>query len=296
MLLPVIAVALYGFFQHFGISAIEWKADYIERVFSTFGQPNWLAQYLAMLLPLILYFAVRGKSIYWSLLYLLAFSSLWFTYSVSGILGFGVGLAAFVVIGLKRKWLSRESFVHVLVLMCMSLLVAVTNPGIFKGKIRDMFLDVKDQLTEINRAYAQEDLDEDGVHAVSDPGFIRFGLWRGALDLIRESPKNFWIGTGPETYPYEFQFHRPKELNYSSEWDYVFNKPHNYYLELWAELGIIGLASYLALIVWSLKKAPSYLRPSLAAFYTTNFFGWPVVATSLIWWVWLGILDRRKDE
>ena len=138
------------------------------------------------------------------------------------------------------------------------------------------------------KVYAQD------TYQVSDPGFIRLELWKSTLDLITSSPKVFLIGTGLETYPYDFQPYRNLKLNYSSEWDYVFNKPHNYYLEVAVETGVIGLASFGFLVVWVLKKSSYNLIPSIAGFLITNFFGWPVVSTSLLFWFLLSLAEVKQ--
>jgi hypothetical protein len=52
-------VALYGIAEKFGIDAHMWVQDVRARVFSTLGQPNWLAALLAILLPLALGFFVH---------------------------------------------------------------------------------------------------------------------------------------------------------------------------------------------------------------------------------------------
>ena len=95
------------------------------------------------------------------------------------------------------------------------------------------------------------------------------------------------MGTGPETYPYSFQPFRPIELNYSSEWSYLFNKPHNYYLEIWAESGLLGLVAYGVLFFKIFKYQTIDKRLGLIGFAITNIFGWPVVATALVFWFWL---------
>src|SRR3989338_1174171 len=45
-------VALYGVAQHFGVDDHLWVQDVKNRVFSTLGQPNWLAAYMAILIPI----------------------------------------------------------------------------------------------------------------------------------------------------------------------------------------------------------------------------------------------------
>jgi putative inorganic carbon (HCO3(-)) transporter len=46
LLVGAALVAIYGIAEHFGIDAQYWVQDVRNRVFSTLGQPNWLAAYL----------------------------------------------------------------------------------------------------------------------------------------------------------------------------------------------------------------------------------------------------------
>ena len=52
-------VALYGVAERLGIDKNLWVQDVQNRVFSTLGQPNWLAAYLVALLPLSMIFTIR---------------------------------------------------------------------------------------------------------------------------------------------------------------------------------------------------------------------------------------------
>ena len=45
-------VAIYGILEHFGIDEKYWVQAVRLRVFSTLGQPNWLAEYLVGLMPM----------------------------------------------------------------------------------------------------------------------------------------------------------------------------------------------------------------------------------------------------
>lgn len=305
-LIGVIPVAFYAILQHFGLQDFAWKTDSVERVFSTFGQPNWLAQYFVFLITIALNQAIFGENrkIFWSVVYLLGFSGLWFTYSISGLAGLVVSLLVFVIIFLRDSDIFSADAKKFGLLMFLSLLIAILNPGLFGRRIKDLQTDLRFFISITTVSYAQSDSfsrpgtpaaapspTESDSYKVSDPGYIRKGLWSGTWNLINASPRNFIFGTGPETYPYAFQYFRPQSLNYSSEWNFVFNKPHNYYLQIWAESGLLGLVSYGFLIYWFWKKLPKFLIPGLAGFLVTNIFGWPVVATSLIFWLWVAFAE-----
>jgi hypothetical protein len=52
MLTSAFIVTSYGIAQRLGVDADKWVQDVQNRVFSTLGQPNWLAAYLAIVLPI----------------------------------------------------------------------------------------------------------------------------------------------------------------------------------------------------------------------------------------------------
>jgi len=75
-------VAIYGIAEHFGIDAKQWVQDVRARVFSTLGQPNWLAAWLITLVPLTWGFILRLKSknkVSFSTYYLLSFFCAFYT-------------------------------------------------------------------------------------------------------------------------------------------------------------------------------------------------------------------------
>ncbi|HUS60333.1 MAG TPA: tetratricopeptide repeat protein, partial [Nevskiaceae bacterium] len=131
---------------------------------------------------------------------------------------------------------------------------------------------------------------------ISESSDIRKVVWQGAVEIWKNHPI---FGTGPETFAYSYYWYRPREHNDLSEWDFLYNKAHNEYLNFAATTGTVGLASYLLLIGWFLTatlknlptpKAKNFLLTSgLLAGYTsilvTNFFGFSVVAVSLLFFL-----------
>lgn len=278
-----IPISLLGLSQFFG-----WSGTPIERVYSTFGQANWLASYLSLVVLLAVHrFLKTGftkKLLFWLGLFLLSFSCFWFTFSISGSLGLVTGLILLFLLNRKDYRLKRS-----FILVFLALFIAISFPGVFFLKIQDAFLDLPKFLTSLFSVYAQET-----SHKVADPGFIRLGLWKSTIKMIFSSPKAFLLGYGPETFPYNFPFFRLPILNYSSEWSFILNKPHNYYLELIVETGIFSFIFYVWILTKAFLKKHLWITPMLGSFLVSNFFGWPAVTISLYFWFFLaGVF---KDE
>ncbi len=328
--LTMLPISLYSIMQHLGLAG-TWTTDTTTRAFSTFGQPNWYATYCTMVLPIVLYFALNSNDLThspstlnkaslqhsgWYFLFALGFTGFWFAYSVSGLIGLLIS-CAFVLILNKRATLKNWRGLAILLLVCCA--TALSNPGIFKQRLNDVLKEVPinhsqsttQKSIKTDRTNSPtENLSEDSSptnqtdpnpqtkpieYNLSDSGFIRKGIWEGTVKLWLASPKNFLIGTGPETFPYDFQFFRPASLNYSSEWNFILNKPHNYYLELLAQNGLLGLLIYLAIIIKVLLAKHPVLTPALIGLFVTNIFGWPTVYTALLFWTFLALLTLKTN-
>jgi Flp pilus assembly protein TadD len=89
----------------------------------------------------------------------------------------------------------------------------------------------------------------------TESGEIRKIVWKGAVDIWKHYPI---FGTGVETFAYSYYWYRPREHNDVSEWDFLYNKAHNEYLNYMATTGTVGLLAYLGMIGtflgWSIRK------------------------------------------
>lgn len=273
-------VAIIAFLEHFGINLTCalmgqglnscWIQDVQNRVFSTLGQPNWLATWIIALIPVTLYQILDSKKIKLVLLYLLSlllFTALLFTKSRSGILGFVFAdliFWGFVLIKYKKQFLVQTVVLNSLFII---LTFIIGSP-----------LTINHQPLVISNAPALE-------VGGTESGTIRKIVWKGALQVWLYYPI---FGSGPETFAFSYYKFRPVEHNLVSEWDFLYNKAHNEYLNLAATTGTLGIISYLYLIgmiyLVFFKKLDIF-SISLAAGFTgilvSNFFGFSTVSTQL---------------
>ncbi len=128
----------------------------------------------------------------------------------------------------------------------------------------------------------------------TDSGTIRKIVWDGAIEIFKQSPL---FGTGVETFAYAYYKVKPIAHNQTSEWDYLYNKAHNEYLNYLATTGIFGLGTYLLIIGMFFfvalrdfinKKTFGFYFPisisligSYIAILISNFFGFSVVIVNL---------------
>lgn len=292
LLASAVLVSIYGVLEHFGIDKNVWVQDVQSRVFSTLGQPNWLSAWLIALIPLTWSLSLREK---WNLkskllwlyfsLSVLFFITFLFTKSRSGLLGFGV---MYLVFWGTTLWKSKKETLRPFLLFSFSILIVSLiigtqyTPSI--GSVLSKKISTTQTTTTIGPA-----LEVGGTES----GTIRKIVWKGALDVWKNYPI---FGSGVETFAYSYYKSRPAEHNLVSEWDFIYNKAHNEFLNIAATSGILGLISYLVLLIVSIfifitktnkewKTENGSLHLALLSGYisllVTNFFGFSVVPTQI---------------
>ena len=313
-------VAIYGSFEHFGASVscllttgsfnvTCWVQDVQNRVFATLGQPNWLAAYITALIFLPLSAAISNfkflisKQISKSQIlnlctFILLFTTLLFTKSRSGLLAFGISWIVFWGLNIIRLGqLEIRSIRNFVAINLLLLLLTITIPN----PVRDLVLKTKDQRPTASQGTALET-------GGTESGSIRKIVWTGALRIWQANPKNFLIGTGPETFAESYYQFRPIEHNQTSEWELLYNKAHNEFLNYLATTGLLGLLSYLLLLIIQfsvfIKKSPNIeyrtLNIALLAGWLTisitNFWGFSVVIMQLFLFLFPAIAITLNDQ
>ncbi|MFH2019044.1 MAG: O-antigen ligase family protein [bacterium] len=288
-------ISLYAIAEHFGIDKNFWVQDVQNRVFSSLGQPNWLAAYLLPNIFLVLYLLQTNKKstspIRYYSIFVALFLALLFTKSRSGFLAFSLSYLTYWLLLLRQLNYSKikKSLIHTTFYLLLTTIIIGTP---FTPSLSSI---LKKELAPPPTLSQGTVLESGGTES----GEIRKIVWTGALSLIGEYPL---LGTGPETFAYTYYWTRPMAHNYTSEWDFLYNKAHNEYLNFAATSGLIGLAAYLyfhyVVVKQSLllipkskktKQTPDHnlrhflpvLGASLVGFAVTNFFGFSVIPVYL---------------
>ena len=311
MLYATALVALYGIAEHFGIDAEHWVQDVQNRVFSTLGQPNWLAAWLVGLIPITWAFTLELKIskkkpkrklfIINCALFIIFYLCLLYTKSRSGLMGLAGayvvfwGLIGLVNLKQLRKLAKPFITINLAFLIITALVGTPWTPHI--GQIVKKFQPPPPKEEATVSATAEEEAtvpaELQPTPLITESGDIRKIVWQGAIEIWKHYPV---FGTGVETFAYSYYWYRPRAHNDVSEWDFLYNKAHNEYLTILANTGIVGLLTYLGIIGtffgWILKQIiakKSGLITALLAGYTsiliTNFFGFSVVPVNLLFFL-----------
>jgi O-antigen ligase len=326
-------VALWGIPSHFGFdptcmifgrgfTTACWTAafDPTSRIFSTLGQPNWLAAYLAILLPIAMAFFITSSLnlkklsekfrnpavVLFAFLSIIFYIAIVWTYSQSGFIGLWLGLFTFIgaikLVAYRKSGFSIPKFLKLKSLRIIAFFVIlfifinflIGNPF---PRFQNLTIQrILDSASSKQSVVTEADLQEQGPaleYNITGSGEIRLIVWKGAIDIFKSSPL---IGSGVETFAYAYYKHRPVEHNLTSEWDYLYNKAHNEYLNYLATTGILGLGTYLFFIglflfiafrfFWEQKTLTHTLIPAaivggFVSIIVSNFFGFSVVLSNL---------------
>lgn len=305
-----ILVSLYGIAQHFGIDKDLWVQDVQNRIFSTLGQPNWLAAWIIALIPLTWSLSLSSKIQipsttqikksnnqtyksfqiwnlntwklfdYWYLVIgILFFIVLLFTKSRSGLLGFLIADIIFWLLlfihrpttkhvilseavespklslrDFSRSNLKMFAICNLSFVICILAVGTPWSPSLFK-----LLSNSPQPTTNKQSLSLRENQQLITNSGGTESGDIRKIVWQGALDIWKANPI---LGTGTETFGLSYYMYRPKAHNLTSEWDFLYNKAHNEYLNTAANTGTVGLMSYILLILFSLYQIINYQSSS----------------------------------
>ena len=226
--------ALYGCWQgYIGVDIVPSQQDMSVnagmpgRVYSFFDNPNNFAEQLEMLLPLnlALFLNCRWRGKLLSLVSLgLGLVAIGATYGRASWIGLAFALVVFLAL-MNWRWVP--------VFLVLGLAAIPFLPETIYNRILTIFRAGDDSSVQ-----------------------YRFGIY----DTTRNLMEDYWfrgVGLGTdvmkkvfETYPTNFDGTYPVHT-------------HNNYLQMWGEAGILGLLSYLALLLWRLKTGVKAFRAAL---------------------------------
>jgi len=236
---------IYGIFQYNGIDFSFWKANVgRNQVFGLFGNVNYFAEYLIVLLPLAisLFFVTRNRTHKILLLVgILAMGgSLILTFTRGSYLAIGISsiFMFFFYLASRGKSFIKEHkkiFISILALIVLiTFFFALPNPlnkpGTVISKIKGRIS--ISQFTKSSSLKRREAIWGFTVLMIKDHPLHGSGLGTFKYNSLNYQAKFFGQGENRSLYPYG-----------------VADKAHNEYLQLGAEIGILGLGIFLWLII-----------------------------------------------
>jgi len=222
----------------------EFQVGPILRAYGTFGQPNPLAGYLNLSLPIVLgvaLFAERRRVRLPARLAVLAIGTVMVTTLSRGAwLGFAVAL---IVMGI---FASRRLAVAIwLALLGLAILILGAVFGLIPFGITARVLE----------AFGLAGVSLDSVSPENFSAVQRLAFWYAGLNMFQNNPVlGVGVGNYIEAYP-----------RYAANgWQLVLGHAHDYYLNTAAETGLIGLAAYAGLLFSGFRQLALTVRTAPA--------------------------------
>jgi len=289
--------ATYCIFQFYGVDFFFWaELGGRGRLFSSFGNPNYLAGYLIACLPpaFVLLTALKSR---WKKIILLTtivvlYTSLLMTYTRAAWVGFFVSIL--FTVGLLFFWQGKRFlkenryWLAVLTSLLLAITVIYSVPNPLNGEGRSV----------VGRVASSLDLSSYASRSL---------IWLSAIEIVKEHPI---IGAGIGTLGVNYPAAQGKVLaqaryaRFIPQANFSINA-HNDLLHMWAEIGILGLLCAAWIIIAFYKGALLSLRRlgterrllligfvgGALAILVHSVFSFPfhVIPNGLLFWLYLAL-------
>ncbi|MGC8879327.1 MAG: O-antigen ligase family protein [Anaerolineae bacterium] len=234
------ALGVYQSFMRVGPEGFLIFEGQMLRAYGTFRQPNPYAGYLGLTLPIAysLFLWGLGRMVAWMrspqagpiLLFGLATISLGSTVVAmyaSQSRGAWLGAtAAILVASLTRS--KRTAVIFGIVVIALSILVVLGAADLLPTGIMQRFTEIIPAIQVPNIATVE-------VTDANFPAIERLAHWQSALNMWRD---HLWLGVGLGNYPVIYPLYA------IGRWRDALGHAHNFYLNVAAETGLIGLLFY----------------------------------------------------
>ena len=296
-------LGIYGIFQYNGIDFAFWKGNIARsQVFGLFGNVNYFAEYMIVPLPLAisLFFACRNRVHKVLLLVgiLVMGGSLILTFTRGSYLAIGISstfMFFLYLVSRGKGFIKEHKKIFIIILafiILVTFLFALPNP---LNKSGTVISKIKSRIS-ISQFTKGSSLKR------------RIAIWGFTTMIIKDHPI---LGSGLGTFKYNSLNYQAKFFDQGENrrlYPYgIADKVHNEYLQLGAELGMLGLGIFLWLLITYfnygiklLKKLKDKYKQGIAiglmggvvAVLIDGIFGFPLhlPATLVLFWLFVGLV------
>lgn len=258
LILCGLATSILAVYQHFTgwmVPWAFWENGNTFRVTSWYGFPNGVGLFLAPLVALagaiiwrrfttkqeekweVKRFGNLALLISCIFLFTVGPLAIWYAKSTGGLIGIISSIGLLLLYDRRTRWPSIAiGLISIISLMNMSSLV-----------------NIKDEIFLRDRS-----------------GQIRIAIWKETVELLKDRPL---LGAGLSSYDERIvQYH----TMVNGEGIEIFHHPHNIFLTMWVNLGLLGLIGFLLILI---------------GFYTKGYILYPILITTMTALVVTGLVD-----
>jgi O-antigen ligase/Tfp pilus assembly protein PilF len=305
-------LGIYGIFQYQGIDFPFWGKNVgRNQVFGLFGNVNYFAEYLIVPLSIaVALFLVSKNRLKKALLFfgiLIMGITLILTFTRGSYLAFAFALIfmAFLYLLSEGKGIIRKNKKIILLLLTAVIIVTIlfvipnplNKPDTVVSKIKERISIA--QFTQFNSIARRIAIWKFTIPMIKDRPLLGSGLGIYQYNSLRYQAIFFDQGENRSIYPYGFA-----------------SKSHNEYLQFWAEIGVVGLAIFIWLMIAYFNYGIKYLKResseqekgiviglmgAVMAVLVDGMFGFPLhlPATIALFWLSLAltvVMIKREND
>jgi len=296
-------VVFYSIVQSLGFNIWTWRLGSSgtsvldTRIFATFGQPNFLASWLLLVIPLNIFCLIYFKKFYQRILIAILILSclvvLLLTQSRGAWLGFLAEIIFFVGVYLFAK--GRKKAFKIFLIIVIIAFVGYVGLNIFSSAPTTKNVSNPTLFYRLKSLVLLKNL---------TTTYTRLMSWHIALEAIARRPI---LGYGPEMFLFEaIKHYQPSQAIYETINTFP-DRAHNDFLDATLNAGIVGLLFYLALLVAVFYYALKFIKDNfsqglnncgLVFALMVGLFGYLVslqfsfhdIQTIIYFWLYLGLI------
>ncbi|MBT4120537.1 MAG: O-antigen ligase family protein [Candidatus Magasanikbacteria bacterium] len=283
LILSGLLTSLLAIYQHFTGWMVPWdfwQNNETFRVTAWYGFPNGVGLFLAPIWPLAFYgfkkiitdFSNKDWKKYllltpYSLFLIISPLAIFYAKSTGALVGLIAGLGILLLFYKKTRWPTI-----IIAIICLSSLLSFSS---LSG--------IKDEIFFQDRS-----------------GQIRLSMWSDTFEFLKDNPIR---GAGLASYEEKII---PYHTTVNGEGIEIFHHPHNIFLTMWTNLGILGLVSFILILISIIKnslkiqnsKFKIYILSSMVVILTMGLVDSPYIKNDLAIFFWLlpALLLTNKYE
>lgn len=268
-------LSIYGLSQYLGYDPLPTAGLPFEasRSSATLGNPDHLAAYLAVLLPVTLSYFLEDRRLWALVVFILQSAAIATTGTRAGMIAAAAALT--LLLTLRKGTFAARTAVLALFLITFA---AVSILSVSTGR------PASDPTARL------------GALADTSSGSFseRLEILKTIPPAVVEQPL---IGSGPGSFRFVFERHMTTGFVKSTQGDLISDNAHNLYAQYAVELGIFGLLAFLWMFTWlslalirrQAAKLSPFILAALGAFALNMLFGILSLDLQFLFWLLVGL-------
>ena len=244
-------ISLYTIIQYYGLDPYLKELNALT---STIGQKNFVSNYLGLIFPLSIFYFLLQKAKRDKIFFFVLTSIIYITLMICQSRGIWISIISTVLIGIfliykfKLFKIFQENQKRLILLLISFLIITIiysTDNPLNKSAI-----------TVTQRAISTFDEQDPSINA-------RLLIWQAAFNMIKDKPI---LGSGIGTFKMNYLNYQAKIIKdnpYYLKLSGNAREAHNECLQMWAELGIVGLGLFLLMFYFFYKTVFIFLKSKL---------------------------------